>query len=155
MSDSWDRREDESMKAFSAFVCYRDLGVRRTMEEAYYRYLQNPKKAKKVQGTAPFFKNWAIQFCWKDRAAAFDEHELAQRESDSRSIDRRIRLESRDLLVRLLGRLSDQADLLDPDQTVRAINSLRQVITDFDAGKPVTVSDLKILISGLPSPPDE
>lgn len=76
----WDQREDESPKAFAAFVKFRDLGPTRKVsavakeparpEGGPGEALEGPKKAPK--STPGVFKKWAKQHKWVERATAYD-----------------------------------------------------------------------------------
>lgn len=65
----WDKREDETNKAFLAFCVYRDMGPGRSFLKAY-QAVKGPEK-RHVTGT---WKDWASQNEWKKRAQEFDIH---------------------------------------------------------------------------------
>jgi hypothetical protein len=64
----WERRPDESTKAYEGFAIYRDLGTRRSIEAAWKLYIKQDKK------TAGYFGQWAADFDWVARAAAYDDY---------------------------------------------------------------------------------
>lgn len=69
----WEQLEDETGTAFDAFKVFRDLGVARTISEAY-RLKTGRKQAKRASGQ---WLAWAKRFRWIPRAAAFDRHVAA------------------------------------------------------------------------------
>lgn len=59
----WERQEGESAKAFAAFVVYRDLGDKRSLE----------KVSQNLAKSLPFIKSWSSKYNWVKRAAAYDD----------------------------------------------------------------------------------
>lgn len=55
MKEPWEKREDESAKAYAAFCVYRDT----------------PTKVRKIN-RENMDKKWALKFKWRDRAEAYD-----------------------------------------------------------------------------------
>lgn len=76
MGNLWDKRSNESAKAFEAFVNYRDMGPARTITGVYRKMRSNPE-AKKPSGQ---FTEWAAKFEWDSRAGAYDSHLAAVRQ---------------------------------------------------------------------------
>lgn len=84
----WERRRDESDKAFAAFSIYRDLGAGRSIDAAYREHVvreqgQNrgetgagaTRAPAKAGGRAPsHWQTWSARFAWPERAAAYDAH---------------------------------------------------------------------------------
>ena len=72
----WDRREDESSKAYEAFTIYRDMGVDRSLS----------KVSEKLQKSETLMGRWSRTHDWVERAAKWDdeqdriEREIAQKE---------------------------------------------------------------------------
>lgn len=64
----WERRPDESAKAWQSFCCYRDLGSRRTIETV----------AKNVGRSLGHVLKWSARYAWVGRAFAWDD-ELSSR----------------------------------------------------------------------------
>lgn len=64
---SWERREDESTKAYAAFCAYRDLGIERSFDKAYRAVKGAEKRA--VTGR---WKLWANVYEWRRRAQDYD-----------------------------------------------------------------------------------
>lgn len=72
----WDRRADETTKAYEAFCIYRDMGTQRSLS----------KVAEKLQKSDTLMGRWSRNNDWVDRAAKWDdeqdriEREAAQKE---------------------------------------------------------------------------
>lgn len=62
MTNPWNRRTDESDKAWMAFVEYRDGGAKRSLEVV----------SKALSKSVPLMKRWSAAYAWVDRAAAWD-----------------------------------------------------------------------------------
>ncbi len=72
---AWERRTDESAKAFAAFTVYRDLGPARSLERT--REEMDRKRSYIHQ-----LEEWSSRFEWVRRAGAFDaEMDAKRRES--------------------------------------------------------------------------
>jgi len=69
MTDPWLRTDNESEKAFHAFVIYRDLRENRSYQEV----------SKKVGKNRKLIERWSKQHDWTNRAIAFDRYEDSQR----------------------------------------------------------------------------
>jgi hypothetical protein len=67
-SEPWDRRPDETIKAFRAFVAFRDAGPDRSVP-ATYRQVTGRLSAKQAGGG---WNVWASKHEWHERAAAWD-----------------------------------------------------------------------------------
>lgn len=67
----YDRLPDESSKAFSAFVIYRDMGVNRNVEKVQ-------EALNKSSGYLRQLYEWSGVYNWVERAAAYDDYIEAQ-----------------------------------------------------------------------------
>lgn len=65
----WDQQPPESSVAYSAFLVYVNLGVGRTVIDAY-RIYRNKPQAENVDGS---FNKWKNRFQWLPRAIAYDQ----------------------------------------------------------------------------------
>jgi hypothetical protein len=76
----WERRSEETDKAFASFCAYLEAGPNRTVTSAY-RARYGEKRGTQVPG---FFRTWAERFEWKERASAWEDYlwseTLAKRE---------------------------------------------------------------------------
>jgi hypothetical protein len=74
MMQLWDQQLGESPQAFGAFVCFRDLGPRRTIDAAYRQ--AHPRRKAGARASGPW-RGWAKLHRWAERAAAFDARDAA------------------------------------------------------------------------------
>lgn len=152
---SYERWEGESAKAYFAFVIYRDLGPRRSLDEASRRYhstaSQEPNKAQ--SGTAlPRKKRksghvrlWYEKFEWRRRAAAWDtENDQRLREAHAEArleIAKRHAQHAKVMQFKAIERLAKlEPDALSPNDVlaflIQASKLERQVL-----GEPETISE--------------
>ena len=74
--EPWERREDETTKAYEAFCIYRDMGRERSLN----------KVAEKLSKSDTLIKRWSFTHGWVNRVAKWDdeqdriEREIAQKE---------------------------------------------------------------------------
>ena len=73
----WFQRENETDKAYAAFLLFRDLGRSRTLEGAYLKSLPEEKKQQKATKSnnlrpSGAWINWAIDHQWRERVHEWD-----------------------------------------------------------------------------------
>lgn len=68
----WDRREKETPKAYSAFLCYRDMRPGDRSQLGAYALYAGPSKSEKVRHPSPSFKRWFKDHEWEERAYEYD-----------------------------------------------------------------------------------
>src|SRR6266853_6663375 len=107
--NAWDRTNNESAKAFNAFIVYRGLGPERTIQKA----------AEKLQKSGAVLRRWAVRFNWRGRALNFDEH--IDSETQRAMLSRRIRLRQRALNIadRLSEKMAAAVELLQVGRVVK------------------------------------
>jgi hypothetical protein len=67
----WDRLSNESGRAYEAFKVYMYMSpADRTIVGAWREWTGNPEAAR----PSPFFKRWARDYAWSERARAHDHH---------------------------------------------------------------------------------
>lgn len=74
----WNKRmPGESAKAYDAFSIYRDMGVGRSVEAAWWSSTDEGKNgASKGEKTVPgYWKNWSTKFKWRSRCEAYDDRQ--------------------------------------------------------------------------------
>src|SRR5688572_8587599 len=72
----WDRLDDEPAGAFTRFLVYRNLGPARSIEAAH-RLVAEAAKGGERRAKAPgAWQRAARRFRWRERAAAWDVHNL-------------------------------------------------------------------------------
>ena len=63
----WGRQSREGERAYAAFLAYRDLGPRRTLEAARESLGKKPGYLKPIE-------RWSARRDWRPRACAWDAH---------------------------------------------------------------------------------
>lgn len=72
----WDKREDESAKAYEWFCRYRDMGPGRSHEKLNQKYSESISKKSLTL-------RWSSKYAWVERAEAYDAHiEAIKREAN-------------------------------------------------------------------------
>ena len=73
----WDRRENETTKAYSAFLAYVNLGARRSVRGAARQFHSEAKAAGEITSvedtTVRTWCGWSAKHAWVSRAIARDE----------------------------------------------------------------------------------
>lgn len=103
----WERRADESDRAWAAFRVYRDMGPdARSYNRAYQaRYGKDPG-----QPAPAFFRKWGGEHGWVERVAAWDKHlDLMNRRAQEEEA-RKWRERRRDLLAAYFAKLAQALD---------------------------------------------
>ena len=73
----WEKRDDESGRAFAAFAAYRDYGTYRSLDKVYVDLAsRNPRRGgKPAPKSAPRqWTLWSSLYEWVKRAEAYDRH---------------------------------------------------------------------------------
>lgn len=68
--NDWDQIPGESDQEFAKFLTYKDLGIQRTVQDAYCIGTQKPLGTPATK----FWKNLSNKHRWKERAEAYDKH---------------------------------------------------------------------------------
>jgi len=84
LSNPWDRRPDETDKAYHAFATYLDLGPDRSLEKTRL------KLAKESPGYVRTLKKWSAEREWVTRAGAYDIAQRAQIEETKADLRRKL-----------------------------------------------------------------
>lgn len=63
----WDKREDESAKAYEWFCRYRDMGPDRSHDKLHQKYSESTSKKSVTL-------RWSSKYAWVERAEAYDAH---------------------------------------------------------------------------------
>lgn len=155
---SFERRPDETEKAFAAFKVFLELGEARTVVAAY-RQITGKKEAKQAAG---YFNKWASRFDWHARAADYDRHLFraetksvenvrakwaARRETlreDAYSDALALRARARLILALPLSETTESTDTLDEDgKTVRRTVVVHKPVNarPSDASQMLNVAD--------------
>ena len=79
MASPWEQQAGESAKAYAAFCLYRDLGSRRSLDEASRSYHQRsgrqakPPPSRRTPRASGTIRRWAQRYNWQARARAWDQ----------------------------------------------------------------------------------
>lgn len=79
---SYDRHENETIKAYAAFCIYRDLGANRTLDRAAAQFYPGTQPAQGRHRNKNQLGRWSAQYNWVDRCKDYDR----DKESDRRAI---------------------------------------------------------------------
>ena len=72
----WDKREDESSKAYEWFCRYRDMGPGRSHDKLHQKYSESISKKSQTL-------RWSSKYAWVERAEAYDAYlDAIKRESN-------------------------------------------------------------------------
>lgn len=144
MSQIWDRQEDESEKAYSAFQHYLAMAPgHRTVKGAHdaYQIARGvPEKAVTTVNPNGYFWRWHARFAWKDRAKAYDDHQLQVRMAATEDSRKELIIKSWDALGRILDIQLDSLGEATFDERTRLLNSLRENIKTFHIQDPAEIS---------------
>lgn len=113
----WERQDAESLKAFEAFACYRDMG-----EERSY-----VKVAEQLRKSAQLIGRWGRAYGWKDRIAAYE-----------RQLDRQAQELQQEEITKMRMRQREYARAMQK-KGMEFINSLK-----FDPGEGDTLSSARL-----------
>jgi hypothetical protein len=74
---TWVQRDNETDKAYDAFLLFRDLGRTRTIEGAYLKSLSDEEKRKKAEKSGRLkapgsWTNWFADHQWRERVREWD-----------------------------------------------------------------------------------
>lgn len=103
----WDKREDESAKAYEWFCRYRDMGTDRSHDKLHQKYSESTSKKSVTL-------RWSSKYAWVERAEAYDAHlEAIKRKANEdrvrKTAEEHIDLADRimEMLLRMLPQLED------------------------------------------------
>lgn len=102
MTDPWLRKDDESEKAFQAFVIYRDLRENRSYLEVSKLLGKNRK----------LIERWGKQHDWIERVAAFDRFEDVQQIRHAQKEIQEMYRNHRSVGGAIMGRVAQELKLL-------------------------------------------
>jgi hypothetical protein len=70
-SPPWERYEQEPVRAYAAFCCYRDLGATRSLDEVTRKLYPVRQEAKRA--LVGRIGEWSTRWSWVERARAWDD----------------------------------------------------------------------------------
>lgn len=88
MAKTYDRIENETIKAYAAFCIYRDMGIDRTLKVTAQEYysVENPSNIPRVKGMRTV-EIWCSKYNWVDRCKDYDRDEEAIARERKRELD--------------------------------------------------------------------
>jgi len=109
--ESWERLEGESSAAFAAFCVYRDLGLERNIRKAVESIEKNGDvQAKKYR----VWRNWSMQFRWKERTADYDRYVEKLKQAELRKTIEAQGEKHREVTGKMLDVVSKKLDSMNP-----------------------------------------
>lgn len=84
---SYDRQAGETEKAYAAFVIYRNLGLKRSLQKAAENYYEGLGNAQKLHRNRSQFTAWCGKYNWVDRCLDYDRDEEAIARERKRELD--------------------------------------------------------------------
>jgi hypothetical protein len=90
MASPWEQQAGESAKAYAAFGLYRDLGSRRSLDEASRSYHRSDREIQHASARRPprasgTIRRWAQRYNWLARARAWDQEFERIRQAEQRA----------------------------------------------------------------------
>lgn len=104
----WDKRPDETDKAFKAFTDYLDFGPDRSLEKVRQKYNKNTSYIRQLG-------KWSSAYNWVERASAYDAHQRAEIEQVQADLRKQLleeELKDGQLLLGKWRELLSEAELL-------------------------------------------
>lgn len=89
-AEPWDRRPEETEKAWLAFKLYRDMGPGRSLARAYHAYRIEAGNVSgddpALEAAAGYFNEWSTGNAWVKRVQAYDAWQTAEAERKHRAV---------------------------------------------------------------------
>jgi hypothetical protein len=115
--ESWERLDGETPKAFSAFCAYRDCGPERNIRMAVESALTSIEKAEGVLAKRyKVWRNWSMQFRWRERAADYDRYIEKLKQGEMRKTIEAQGEKHREVTAKMLNVVSKKLDLMNPEE---------------------------------------
>ncbi len=76
----WSRLAAETSTAYAAFLAYRDMGIKRSIDKAWAAYRAKTGNAGATNQPSGQFCAQSSRFRWSERARAWDDHLAAERD---------------------------------------------------------------------------
>ena len=111
--ESWERLNGETSSAFAAFCSFRDFGAERNIRKAVEATEQDKTMWDKRYRV---WRNWAVQFRWKERAADFDKYIEKLKQKELRKTIEAQGEKHRAVTGKMLDVVIKKLDLMNPDE---------------------------------------
>ena len=126
---AWHRREDETLKAYSAFKIFLELPPdQRTVAEAWRSY---PKKANKSKYIGGFFIKWAEVHEWKKRAIMREEYILDQSLNNILKEQKEIAINFYGTIKKYAKRMLENADIVEEREIASNLRAIVSALKDL------------------------
>ena len=137
--ESWERLTGETPLAFSAFCAFRDFGAGRNIRKA----VETVEKDAKAQGKKyNVWRNWAVQFRWRERSADYDRYIEKLKQTELRKTIEAQGEQHRAVTGKMLDVVSKKLDLMNPaDLTQGAVTEWVQTAIKADREIAGLISD--------------
>ena len=110
--ESWERLAGETSLAFAAFCAFRDLGAERNIRKAVEETEKNMVKREKRYRV---WRNWSMQYRWKDRAADYDRYIEKLKQTEMRKTIEAQGEKHRAVTGKMLDVVQKKLDTMNPD----------------------------------------
>ena len=110
--ESWERLAGETSLAFAAFCAFRDLGAERNIRKAVEETEKNIVKREKRYRV---WRNWSMQFRWKERAADYDRYIEKLKQTEMRKTIEAQGEKHRAVTGKMLDVVSKKLDTMSPE----------------------------------------
>jgi hypothetical protein len=114
----WERQPDDTDASWNAFICYRDLGVRRSLPRAGRRYYHPDADRDEIgvtSGQERQFEEWSAEKNWVERSRQFDAYEEAERLHERRTQIREAERRHAQIGMRLQAKGLEALEVLELD----------------------------------------
>jgi len=138
--ESWERINGETSKAYDAFCVYRDLGAERTIRMAVEA---KEKDKTKQEGRYRTWRNYSMQFRWRERAADYDKYLEKLKQTELRKTIELQGEKHREVTGKMLDVVYKKLDTMNPEELTQ--NNVTEWVqtaikTERDAAGLVTTS---------------
>ena len=148
----WEKRPDESVKAFHAFAVARDLGPTRSLAKAAQVLIEEGTRKGTIAGVRADLGEWSVKYDWQARFEAFELwRDRREREASEDEVDRMRRRHAQTgalinglVLERVVGR---EPGVLPNGKTVEGISRLNPA--ELDAGDVARLAQVAVQIERL------
>jgi hypothetical protein len=115
--ESWERLTGETPLAFAAFCAFSDCGPERNIRMAVESVLKSNKKDVVVQGKKyKAWRNWSMQYRWRERAADYDRYIEKLKQGELRKTIEAQGEKHREVTGKMLDVVSKKLDLMNPEE---------------------------------------
>jgi hypothetical protein len=111
--ETWEKQNEESSLAFTAFCAFRDFGPERNIKKVVINIEKDTVKANRKYRT---WRGWSAQYNWNKRAADFDKHLDKIRLNERRKIIEAREEAHKQVTEKMLFVINKKLDMMDPQE---------------------------------------